>query len=78
VVALIRMAYRLDNNDPRLNQLRADISQGRKKWMKGCGEAKISQIEDALMNWMSRNIDALSGPATEADAAADDHDTLDL
>jgi hypothetical protein len=60
-----------------LEQLRAEISQGRAEWPKGIGEAKVTRIEDALMNWMSRNIDALSGPATEADAA-DDHDTLDL
>jgi hypothetical protein len=60
-----------------LEQLRAEISQGRKEWPKGIGEEKITRIEDALMNWMSRNIDALSGSATEVDAV-DDRDTLDL
>lgn len=38
-----------------LEQLRAEISQGRKKWPKGIGDAKQSQIEDAVLKWVAAN-----------------------
>ena len=42
----------------RLEDLRADISQGREKWPKGIGKAKITEIEDAVIAWLSKNRDA--------------------
>ena len=36
-----------------LEQLRAEISQGRKKWPKGIGETKQTQIEDAVLKWLA-------------------------
>ena len=42
----------------RLEDLRAEISQGREKWPKGIGKAKITEIEDAVINWLSKNRDA--------------------
>lgn len=38
-----------------LEQLRSEISQHRAKWPKGIGPGKVTDIEDALMQWMSRN-----------------------
>lgn len=51
----------------RLEQLRAEISQGREKWPKGIGEAKVTQIEDSIMGWMSRNVSAWQAPETESE-----------
>ena len=42
----------------RLEDLRAEISQGREKWPKGIGKAKITEIEDAVIAWLSKNRDA--------------------
>lgn len=41
----------------RLESLRADISNGREKWPKGIGEAKITAIEDAVVGWLTSNRD---------------------
>ena len=35
-----------------LEDLRADITQGKEKWPKGIGPAKITQIEDAVVEWL--------------------------
>jgi len=58
-----------------LEDLRADISQGRKKWPKGIGAAKITQIEDTVIEWLSKNRDrqVLSEAKDEGEAA---HDAL--
>lgn len=50
----------------KLEQLRADIALGREKWPKGIGAAKITDIEDALMQWMSRNQDTWAANQREA------------
>lgn len=42
----------------RLEDLRGEISQGREKWPKGIGKAKITEIEDAVIAWLSKNRDA--------------------
>lgn len=39
----------------RLEQRRADISQGKEKWPKGIGKAKVTQIEDAVIGWLTEN-----------------------
>lgn len=58
-----------------LEDLRADISQGRKKWPKGIGNAKVTQIEDAVINWLSKNRDRSTiAEATDEGEAA--HDAL--
>lgn len=36
-----------------LEDLRAEISQGRAKWPKGIGAAKITLIEDAVVRWLA-------------------------
>jgi hypothetical protein len=51
----------------KLEQLRADISQGRASWPKGIGEAKITAIEDAIMGWMSKHSESWE-PVQEASA----------
>ena len=38
-----------------LERLRGEISQGREKWPKGIGAAKITTIEDAVIGWLTRN-----------------------
>lgn len=39
----------------RLEQRRADISQGKEKWPKGIGPAKVTAIEDAVVGWLTEN-----------------------
>lgn len=55
-----------------LEDLRADISQGRKKWPKGIGAAKVTQIEDAVINWLSKNRDraAIENAADDGEESA--------
>jgi hypothetical protein len=58
-----------------LEQLRSEISLGKAKWPKGIGAAKVTQIEDAIMGWMSRNSaswDPMQGANDAAEAAADE------
>ena len=38
-----------------LEDLRAEISQGKGKWPKGVGPAKVTQIEDAVLQWLAVN-----------------------
>ena len=42
----------------RFERLRADISTGREKWPKGIGEAKITKLENAMIEWLTKNRDA--------------------
>ena len=42
----------------RIEQRRADVSQGKEKWPKGVGPAKITAIEDAITTWLAKNRDA--------------------
>jgi hypothetical protein len=41
-----------------LEDLRAQISTGREKWPKGIGKAKITEIEDAIVAWLTKNRDS--------------------
>ena len=38
-----------------LEDLRAEIYQGKAKWPKGVGYAKITKIEDAVLDWLQKN-----------------------
>lgn len=38
-----------------LEELRAEISQGKSKWPKGIGPAKVTTIEDAVLQWLAVN-----------------------
>lgn len=38
-----------------LEDLRAAISQGKKKWPKGIGPAAVTKIEDAVLDWLGNN-----------------------
>lgn len=51
----------------RLEQRRADISQGKEKWPKGIGPAKVTAIEDAVVGWLTENQHA-SGQVDEQPA----------
>lgn len=52
-----------------LETLRGEISQGKAKWPKGIGAAKVTMIEDAILKWMSRN--QATWDAGEADRDAE-------
>lgn len=39
----------------RFEQLRADIANRREKWPKGIGEAKVTKLENAMVEWGARN-----------------------
>lgn len=49
----------------RLEKRREDISHGREKWPKGIGKAKITQIEDAVIGWLTENQPAAPTEPTE-------------
>lgn len=59
----------------RLEDRRAEIAEHKAKWPKGIGEAKITKIEDALIDWLTKNRDQAafselqSGHASEQPAA---------
>lgn len=44
-------------NIGQLEDLRAEISQGRAKWPKGVGAARITEIENAVVEWLTKNRD---------------------
>ncbi len=51
-----------------LEDRRADISQGREKWPKGIGKAKVTDIENAVIGWLADNpIEAESTSEQPAD-----------
>ncbi len=66
------------SNMGQLENLRAEISQGKAKWPKGIGAAKITQIEDAVIAWLSEHRDAAvfgqgeGNPSSAADIAWED------
>ena len=60
----------------RLEDLRGEISQGREKWPKGIGKAKITEIEDALEAWFRKNRDAAVFAEAQAKAATTALETL--
>lgn len=41
----------------RLEDRRGEISEGKAKWPKGIGAAKITKIEDAVIDWLTKNRD---------------------
>lgn len=41
-----------------LEDLRAAISMNKKEWPKGIGKAKITEIEDAVITWLTKNRDS--------------------
>ncbi len=41
----------------RLEDRRGEISEGKAKWPKGIGQAKITKIEDAVIAWLTQNRD---------------------
>lgn len=64
----------------RLEQRRADISQGKEKWPKGIGPAKVTAIEDAVVGWLTENQHAAGQdeqPAGDVPAAAMTDEQLD-
>jgi hypothetical protein len=46
-----------------LERLRGEISQGKEKWPKGIGAAKITTIEGAVLSWLTRNQSRWEKPA---------------
>jgi|GEM_PF-3728118 len=56
----------------RLENLRAEISQGREKWPPGIGKARVTQIENSIIDWLSKNRDAavLAEAKAQAQSAA--------
>jgi len=71
-----KLKYKLieDGRDTigRLEDLRAEISQGRAKWPKGIGAAKITAIEDAVITWLTSNRDSQAfGEATQPAVPSD-------
>lgn len=60
----------------RLENLRAEIATGREKWPKGIGEAKITKIEDAVIDWLTKNRDSgIFGQQTEAEETEESEST---
>jgi len=53
----------------RFEQLRADISNRREKWPKGIGEAKVTKLENAIVEWGARNWPQDGEPEAIATAA---------
>jgi hypothetical protein len=52
-----------------LEDRRAEISQGKAKWPKGLGEAKITEIEDAVVAWLTKNRDGAAFNSASLPAA---------
>ena len=52
-----------------LEDLRAEISQGKSSWPKGVGPAKVTIIEDAVLSWLSLH------QAVEQEKTGDDDET---
>ncbi len=48
----------------RLEQRRADISEGKEKWPKGVGAAAVTKIENAVLDWLAEH-----GPQVDANDA---------
>ena len=69
------------NTVGQLEALRADIANNRAKWPKGIGEAKITEIENAVIDWLTKNRDShlfngnesipVSPPITSADDSSE-------
>jgi len=53
-----------------LEDLRADISNRRREWPKGIGKAKITEIEDAIITWLTKNRDAAVFQQQQVSASA--------
>lgn len=56
----------------RLEKLRAEIAMGREKWPRGIGEKKITDIENAVIEWLTKNRDsAVFASANCSDCSGD-------
>lgn len=56
-----------------LEDLRAAIANGKKEWPKGIGAAKITEIEDAIINWLTKNRDSAIFATCPAQPDIDPH-----
>lgn len=55
-----------------LEDLRAQIAEGKAKWPKGIGVAKITQIEDAIIAWLSTHRDSYAFSTAQPAQSSDD------
>jgi hypothetical protein len=62
-----------------LEDLRGQIADGKASWPKGIGSAKITQIEDAVIDWLTKNRDyfAFSTTGGAANTPSDSTESLD-
>jgi len=62
-----------------LEDLRGQIADGKANWPKGIGAAKITQIEDAVIDWLTKNRDyfAFSTTGGAASTPSDSPESLD-
>lgn len=64
-----------------LENLRAKIAEGKASWPKGVGEAKQTQVEDAIIRWLTANRDSYafsSGGKSEMAGEAQATETADV
>jgi hypothetical protein len=55
-----------------LENLRAQIADGKASWPKGVGAAKITQIEDAVIAWLTRNRDSYAFQSAQQEQQGDE------
>jgi len=59
----------------RLESLRAEISQARATWPKGIGSARVTQMESAVVEWLTKNRDSAAFAQAQAQSAANGQPT---
>lgn len=59
-----------------LEDLRGQIAEGKANWPKGIGAAKITQIEDAVIDWLTRNRDSYAFQSAQQEQQADDGEII--
>lgn len=59
------------NTVGRLEQRRADVSEGKEKWPKGVGAAAITQIDDSIVGWLTENQGKWQPAVEQAEAVAE-------
>lgn len=60
-----------------LEDLRAQIAEGKANWPKGIGAAKITQIEDAVIDWLTKHRDSFAFQSTTTASAGEQADESD-
>lgn len=50
-----KLAEKLPETIGELEDLRAAIATGKKEWPKGIGNGKVTQVEDAVIGWLTKN-----------------------